>query len=102
LLSEPPAASGGGQRKQYRGLAVLTAQHARDAGSSVVDSRRVYVGHADLVHGIIAPPINEPLEPALALQLDSILDALIHRVSYYPDSDPDGDRWLDGELKPKL
>ena len=101
LLSDPPAVSGNGQRKLYRGLAVLTAQHVRDAGSSVLDSRHVYPGHADLVHGIVAPPANEPLDAALALQLDGILDGLLSRTIYYRDSDSEGDHWIDGELKPK-
>lgn len=82
------------QRKVYKGLAVLSAAQIRGQRASVVDTREVFEGHADITFGI-TPVRGEPLPP----QLQLILRALADLAMYYPDAAPDADRWVGPPLR---
>lgn len=72
----------------YAGLAALKAHHVRAADSNVVDSRELFCGHADIVHGFVLQP-NEPLSPERSMRLDEITRAAeFHRIS-----DPKSEHW---------
>ena len=48
---------------EFMGFAVLSARAVRDCASEVVDSRNVYLGHADIVHEVILHK-GEPAPPS--------------------------------------
>jgi hypothetical protein len=76
----------------YRGLAAIQAGEIRYAGSEVVDSRDGeghYCGHADITHGIVAPPPGEPASPALMAKLQALRKA----ARYYADPAPENENW---------
>jgi hypothetical protein len=74
------------QKKFYKGLAVLSAEQIRQSGASVVDSREVFEGHADIRHRIIAPAKGEPFSPPeKQKELYDRCSALADLANYYPD-----------------
>ncbi len=80
------------KRKIYRGLAVLSAQQIREAGADVVDSRKVYEGHADIKHGVI----QERGVPLLPQEIDILRQRykkLAALAEYYPDQSPETEIW---------
>jgi hypothetical protein len=88
------------QLKTYLGLAVLNALHIRSVGSDVNDSRDLFLGHADIHHGIVLEP-NEPPESSQAMLLNERLRLLADKAAFYPDPAPDANQWLGAELNPK-
>jgi hypothetical protein len=79
------------QKKFYKGLAVLSAEQIRQSGASVVDSREVFEGHADIRHRIIAPAKGEPFSPPeKQKELYDRCSALADLANYYPDPNPEG------------
>ena len=72
----------------FKGFAVIVAEGVRKCGSDVVDSRELYLGHADIVHpialekGVPAPP-----------KFNQRLKQMAQLAKYFPDPDPDSDRW---------
>jgi hypothetical protein len=45
--------------KIYKGLAILSAQQIRKSGARLIDTRKVFQGHADIRHDIV-PRRGEP------------------------------------------
>lgn len=88
-------------RTEYMGLAVLQAAHVRRVSSEVVDSRFEFLGHADIKHGIVVPPKNEPLESAVNAELDKKLIYLRDNANYIRDPAPGQSKWTGPELDPK-
>lgn len=62
------------QIPQFRGFAVITAKAIRDHGSEIVDSRHVYLAHADIKHGVVFAK-HEPYPAELNDRLDQLKDA---------------------------
>lgn len=77
---------------KYTGLAVLTPSQIRAAKSEVHDSRKEYLGHAHIAHGIVEPPY-EPLPAAQQLALDQKLETLRNTAVFHSDPNPEGDGW---------
>jgi hypothetical protein len=46
--------------KIYKGLAILSTQQIRQSGGTLIDTRKVFLGHADIHHDIV-PRRGEPL-----------------------------------------
>lgn len=82
-----------GEEKEFRGFATISARAIRDLGSTVVDSRSVYLSHADIKHGFVVPR-NEPLPSALNDRLDQMKD----RAKFIPDPAPAKWRWFGDSL----
>jgi len=76
------------ENKEFRGFAVISANQIRQLGSNVVDSRHVFVAHADISHGHIVVK-NEPL-PAW---LNDRLDRLKNLAKFIPDPSPRSWKW---------
>jgi hypothetical protein len=81
----------------YSGLAVVMARDIRATTSTVHDSRDEFCGHAHISHGIIMPR-DEPLESALNQLLTERCRALCRAAGYYPDPEPDVEKWTGGVL----
>jgi len=88
------------QVKTYQGFAVLKALHIRSVGSDVTDSRDLFLGHADMHHGIVLEP-NEPPESSQAMMLSERLRLLVDKAVFYSDPAPDADQWLGAKLNPQ-
>ena len=86
--------SDGINNKEYFGLAVITASEVSSAGSDVRDSRNVFCGHADIIHGY-TPIAHEPLPPEITDRLTQIAET----ARYYPDPSPKAKPWTGGVLK---
>jgi hypothetical protein len=78
-----------GIQKTYIGFALITAKAIRENGSDVVDSRHVFLGHADIVHGFVPKP-NEPLPPDVMERLDKLAKA----ARFVRDPAPDVRYWF--------
>ena len=87
------------KNKTYQGFAVLKALHIRSIGSDVIDSRDLFLGHADIHHGIIVEP-NEPPESRQAMMLNERLRSLAQVAVFYSDPSPDAEQWLGDDLQP--
>jgi hypothetical protein len=85
--------------KTYRGLAVIGAGTVRDSGVTVQDSRKWFLGHADILHGMV-PDREEPLPAPLLLQYRDRIKKLAKLAKYYPDARPFACRWSSGDLAP--
>ena len=78
---------------RFKGFAVIVAEDIRACGSEIVDSRELYIGHADIIHpialvkGVPAPP-----------EFNQRLKQMAQRTSYFPDPDPESDGWAGEEL----
>ena len=72
----------------FVGFAVLTAGVVRQCGSDVVDSRELYLGHADILHDQILPP-GEPPPP----EFNERLQRMAAAARYYPDPAPATAGW---------
>ena len=82
----------GNPAKLFMGLAFVDVSKVRQVTSDVVDSRGEYLGHGDIVHGVVVPK-GEPLPPAVQLALDNKLDGILKAAQYLPDPDPRAVRW---------
>lgn len=79
--------------KLYKGLVVIQAKSVRVCGSNVVDSRAEYLGHGDVVHGIVKPPKGMKMNPVDRKRLDDKLDGLLKAANYYEDQFPNDFLW---------
>jgi hypothetical protein len=86
--------------KIYRGLAVLSAGQIRQSAATIVDSREVFEGHADIKLGIIARR-GEPLPPEQLKLLRDREKALANLANYYPDPDAASPNWSGPQLSYK-
>lgn len=74
--------------KKYKGMAVLKASTITSSGADLVDSRRVFEGHADIRHKIIRQRgVPVPAEQVKILQDRS--KYLLENCSYHEDPDCD-------------
>ena len=71
-----------GPGKVYEGLAVLSAFQIRSTGCDVVDSRHVYLGHADIKIGIDVPAGEPPPAEQLVVIQDRRKDLAKSGVNY--------------------
>lgn len=91
-------------RREYRGLAVLTAKQIRqqkqgayqaNVKASKLDGLPM---HADIFYGYVMPLEKDvPIPPEIGL----LIEKLTQVAAYYHDSKPEISEWLDGELLPK-
>ncbi len=79
-------------QKLYKGLAAMRAKSIREVGSDVVDSRKIFEGHADIKHGIVRMR-DDPPEAALLKALNDRLDQLLEKVRYFEDPAPERYEW---------
>jgi hypothetical protein len=86
----------GDEKKEFRGFAAISAKRIREFGSAIVDSREVFLCHADIRHGFIVAR-NEPLPSELNDRLDRLKDA----ARFIPDPSPRAWRWAGGGLNVK-
>ena len=80
-------------RKEFRGFAIISAKAIRKYGSDVVDSRNVYLAHADIRHGVVTAK-HEPL-PA---ELNDRLDQLKKAAKFVSDPFPQRWKWASQQL----
>lgn len=85
------------RRQSYVGLAVIRATSIRQAGSSVHDSRRIYCGHAHIMHGFTCPA-NDPPASQINLMLTNRCNALLHATVYHPDPNPQSEHWTGPDI----
>ncbi len=78
--------------KLYRGVAVLRVRRVRAIGPDVVDSRAIYLGHADIVLPHKRPK-QEPPGAGIVKLLRDQGKALAKTASYYADPNPEGQTW---------
>lgn len=78
----------------FKGFAVIVAEDIRACGSDIVDSRDLYLGHADIVHPIV-PKKGVPAPP----EFNQRLKRMAQRSTYFADPRPDSDSWS-GEALP--
>jgi hypothetical protein len=81
----------------YVGMATITAGQVRSCGSAVCDSRMIFIGHADIHHGIVAQP-DEPQSSVANMLLTERCRALACAATYHPDPDPNNPRWTGSDL----
>jgi len=91
-------------KNQYHGLAVILAEKVRSAGSYLEDSRNPpnYLGHADIKHGFISVPPDDPLSGNERLKQIDHIKRLVDFVKYYADPDPDSCEWTGPDLIPEI
>jgi hypothetical protein len=88
------------ENKVYEGLAVLSAHQIRQVGSTIIDTREEFEGHADIKHGII----ERRGDPLPAEQLKILRDrakALAKIANYFSDPDPRAMNWTGPPLRYK-
>ena len=78
--------------KIYKGLAILSARQIRQSGATLIDTREVFQGHADICHGIV-PRRGEPLPADQLKTLRDRVKTLATLANYYPDPDPAAEGW---------
>ena len=77
----------------YVGLAVVPAGDVRDCGSSVVDYRSDFCGHAHIDHGFALLEEHEPGAPKLIERMRDRCSAIVNRCRFHSDPDPSGAGW---------
>jgi hypothetical protein len=81
--------------KHYRGFAILHTGDVRKVDFDVIDSRRVFCGHADLL--LRVPPLEladgEPADPEISLIHKQAGDKLLKLAVQRMDSNPSADEW---------
>jgi hypothetical protein len=80
------------QSKKYSGLAVIRAGAVRACEADVVDSRSVFLGHADIKHGHKRSALDPPA-PEIVKMLKDRCKALAKVAVFFSDPDPDGSKW---------
>lgn len=86
--------------KIYKGLAVLSARQITTSGADLRDTRNVFDGHADIIHGIVIRKGDPP--PAADLKvLHDREKSLAKLAEYYPDPDTGGESWTGPPLRYK-
>lgn len=87
--------------KEYCGLAALAVTDVTQAELQVVDSRSVYMGHADIKFPFPRPR-NEPADSQKTETLKSLADRLRSMAKFFRDVAPDGPRWTGPDLRIEL
>jgi len=87
--------------KVYRGFAVMYVRGIRDAGCQVVDSRKEFLGHADIRTGVVTPPRGIPLEPEMREKSKRISESLVALSKYISDPSPLASKWRGPVLTPQ-
>lgn len=77
----------------FKGFAVLSALSVRQSGSNVIDSRQIYLGHADIIHDVILTK-GDPAPPAFNQRLKKMADS----ADYFPDPNPASDDWMGADF----
>ena len=72
----------------FWGFAVIAALTVRQSGSDVVDSRELYLGHADITHAMVLQK-NEPPPP----EFNARLKQMATGARYFADPAPETDLW---------
>ena len=85
--------------KVYKGFGVLSALKIRATGCGIIDSRHVYLGHADIKLGIIVPA-EEPLPPEQLSRLQDLRKALVRCARYIEDPEPEAEKWTGPHVEP--
>lgn len=77
----------------FKGFAVLSALSVRQSGSDVIDSRQIYLGHADIIHDVF---LNKgvPAPPEFNQRLKKMADSSV----YFPDPNPVSDDWTGADF----
>lgn len=85
--------------KLYEGLAVLDVGTIRAQGANVVDSRELFCGHGDILHGIILKcSQSDPPPPELVRRLHVRNKELARLSRYIQDPNPSSRHWTGGDL----
>lgn len=79
-------------QKLYRGLAFISVRDVRKVESSVKDSRKEYLGHADIIHGVVKKR-GEALDPRIRKSLEEKLEKLAEAARYIEDPNPHSLFW---------
>jgi hypothetical protein len=92
-------------KKVYRGFAVLRTKAVRTSDMDVVDSRKLFCGHADIK--LLMPELQmlepgEPLPAEAGKRLKDLKDALLGASNYVPDPNPEDATWRGNKLEPPL
>ena len=77
----------------YCGLAVVPAGGIRDCGSTVIDHRADYCGHAHVDHGFALLEENEPGNPQSIERMHQRCSAIVDKCRFHSDPDPAGVGW---------
>jgi hypothetical protein len=85
--------------KKYVGFAALCAIEITTAGATVVDSRQEYEGHADIQIKWTRGGGGEPGPPEEMMEINAVAKMLRDSARYFPDPDPDHQRWMGKEIK---
>jgi hypothetical protein len=88
------------KNKSYCGLAFLRAEAAREVDADVVDSRDLYLGHADIIHACSAPARGEPPPPEKLEVLREACKHLVNSARFVIDSNPESTEWNLPETPP--
>ena len=88
------------ERKAYTGLSRFECPKIRSRGTTLIDTRKVFEGHADIQHGITPNKGNPPPADQLLI-LHERTKALAALANYCPDPDPTGIAWIGPELRYK-
>lgn len=80
--------------KKFKGFAIIGAINVRECEADVVDSRDQFIGHADILHSIPAPPKHNPLPSSYI----DILKKLADKANFIDDPDPTSDEWKGEKL----
>jgi hypothetical protein len=83
---------------EYKGFAAVLVKHVRETGSSVIDSRELFVGHADLGHGFVVPEDNEPNSVEVTKEINDRCKNILKHTEYKADPAPDSENWSGAEL----
>lgn len=81
----------------YAGLAVILAGRIRSHGSSVVDARDEWLGHAHVDHGFKSPP-NEPSDADEFQRMTERCKALANACIFHVDPSPAVSGWAGSQL----
>lgn len=83
---------------KYVGLLAITARSIRQVGSTVCDSRDVWLGHADLDHSFTSVK-DEPASKAEFTRMTEVCQALRKASTFHEDKEPDAETWTGQPLK---
>lgn len=83
------------QPKIFNGLAVVRVSKVRAAGFQVSDSREEFLGHADIVCGVVQKK-GVALPPDVRAELKKRLQTLVNATVYVRDSRPALPMWVNG------
>ncbi len=82
----------------YVGLLTIKVDAIRATGSTVTDSRREWLGHADLDHGF-SVPADDPPTSQVFIQMTERCNELKNASVFHPDPAADQEGWSGPPLK---